>query len=453
MCELEILSTQRLFNSVGHATRKRRPSSTFFIFITAYLVIVSMIVDSMKLDTVHTGRIPPSLLLAKPRTSLTTSTRPIRLRVVLKAFPNYRDKDDPSSSSMLLPLLKLASTHFSSQALYTAIRLKIPDILGERRLSLDEISANIGEKCNRDALLRTMRLLAAIDVVEETQLMICDGSQVAYSLTSIGTSLREGTSESPSMASCILHWMERPLWDAWLELPPFIVEGGKSPYPFDRANDGISSDWWYNAQDHPDSLKHANDFVKLIHKAEVEAVANGFDWSICRGKRLVDIGGHHGQLIGAIHAMEPSIECFCLDLPQVIACAPKDPERRVKLVPGNVFDPTTIPPCDVILMKHFLDRCMWDDDETITILKSCYNALHDINGIVIIAEAVLPDYGTVNSDNSLQLSMDALYMLVGRAGQRTVTEWKHLADASDFKIDRIEFTSVPSSSLIILKKR
>jgi hypothetical protein len=441
-------------------------SGIFVVFIAAYYVVTTiMSVHSIMLTTIQNGRSSNSLVLRqrKSRMSFTLSSMEgIRLQLVHMAVPNDLhnnnnnnvDDDDDPSSSLLLPLLKLASTHFSSQALYTAVRLKIPDILGDDHLSIDEISISIGDKCNHDALRRTMRLLVTIDIVEERHVVLKGyTSQATYSLTRLGTTLRQGSTEIPTMASCILHWMERPLWDAWLELPPFIADGkASSGYPFERANNGISSDYWYNAQDHPESLQHANDFVKLVHKAEIEAVINGFDWSTLRGKRLVDIGGHHGQLIGAIADKEPDIECSCLDLPQVIACAPIDPNRRVTLVPGNIFEPTTIPLCDAILMKHFLDRCMWDDDETIKILKSCYGALHDKNGIVVIGEAVLPDYGKINADNSLELSMDALYMLVGREGQRTETEWKRLAKASGFEIDRIVATNVPSSSLIILKK-
>jgi hypothetical protein len=152
-----------------------------------------------------------------------------------------------------------------------------------------------------------------------------DGT-IAFSLTRTGLLLRRGRGP-PSMASCIQHWMEQPLWDAWLELPNYIKEGTtSSSLPFDRANGGVSSDFYYNAQDHPESLKHANDFVRLIHDNEIQAVVNGFDWASLANKnsnqRLVDIGGHHGKVIGAIAQKNPSLDCVCLDLPEVIASAP-----------------------------------------------------------------------------------------------------------------------------------
>jgi hypothetical protein len=347
-----------------------------------------------------------------------------------------------------LPLLKLASSHFATQALYSAIQLNILTILGDKQISLEEIATKISHKCNQNALLRTLRLLTTIDIVQETTIVRSDGSTsgVSFTLTKLGQSLKDDA----GMTACVQHWLERPLWDSWLGLTDYIVEGETSMVPFERANDGISSDFWYNKDDHPKSLEHANNFVRLVHKKEIEAVVTKFDWSTLDGKKLVDIGGHHGQLVNAIHDKIPGIDCYSLDLPNVISNAPKT--DQITLVPGDVFDPSTIPSCDAILMKHFLDRCMWEDEETIKILQNCGKALDSTTqGILIIAEAVLPDYGESNKDNELQLYMDALYMLVGREGQRRCSEWKELANQAGFDMVDIINTDVPSISLICLK--
>jgi isoliquiritigenin 2'-O-methyltransferase len=355
---------------------------------------------------------------------------------------------DDNNDEFFMPILKLASAHFVSQALFTAIKLNIPDILGEQRLSTDEIASHLGESCNGNALLRTLRLLSTTHILKEETRDETD--VVEFSLTKLGKQFQRGTKENPSMASCIQHWMERPLWDTWLELPEYILgDRGDLDSPFSMANGGRSSDYWYNEQDHPESLIHANNFVRLIHAHEIDAVVNAFDWTIFRDKILVDIGGHYGNLATVIAEREPKIDCYCLDLPNVISKAPE--KDNVSFLPGNIFDVATIPSCDVILMKHFLDRCMWNDNETIQILLNCHCALNP-NGRLIIAEAVLPSYGTVSEDNSFPLYMDALYMLVGREGQRTESEWATLARQSSFKIKYIQQTRVPSCSLIVLEK-
>jgi isoliquiritigenin 2'-O-methyltransferase len=354
-----------------------------------------------------------------------------------------------SDDFLFIPILKLASAHFVSQALYTAIKLDIPDILGDQQMSVDEIASRLGETCNGSALLRILRLLTTTHILkEETR---DDTKTVQFSLTKLGKRFQKGTAEMPSMASCIQHWMERPLWISWLELPDYIMGlGGDDDSPFSMANGGKSSDYWYDEHDHPESLICANNFVRLIHTHETDAVVNGFDWTVFRHKTLVDVGGHYGGMASAIAEREPMIDCFCLDLPGVISKAPK--KDNISFIPGNVFDVATIPSCDVILMKHFLDRCMWNDRDTIQILMNCHRALNP-NGTLIIAEAVLPSYGTVTEDNSFPLFMDALYMLVGRESQRTETEWMTLARQSSFKIKYIQPTATPSCSLIVLGKQ
>jgi hypothetical protein len=109
-------------------------------------------------------------------------------------------------------------------------------------------------------------------------------------------------------------------------------------------------------------------------------------------------------------------------------------------------------------MKHFLDRCMWTEEESVEILLSCRSALRDDHpsgrgGKLIIAEAVLPNIGHAKESNQVQLYMDALYMLVGREGQRTEAEWECLASKAGFQIERITPTSIPSCYIIVLEKK
>jgi len=397
--------------------------------------------------------------------------------------------------SMFPGILKLASMHCASQALSTAVRMKIPDFLGEKTMSVEELArlienANPSNKgldkeerlpCHRDALLRILRLLVTIDVVREELAEEGQGFQISpsmsmgssfrFSLTPLGLNLRTSPTNEVSMSSSILHWMEEPLWNSWLEVPDYIREGGfedkeDTLLPFERANGAVSSDDYYNQDDHPESLKHANDFVRLIHEHELKAVVEGFDWSHYKNQRLVDVAGNNGKLAEAIAESEPSLDCTCLDLPSVIgSILPEQQPKNVKLVSGNVLSPDTIPDCEVILLKHFCDRCMWFDDQTVEILRSCKTALQRSGQInprtdelqprrkLVIADAVLPDCGNINEQNELSLYMDTMYMLVGRERQRTRSEWKALGEAAGLRLSGIIETGVPSCSLIVLEPK
>ena len=91
----------------------------------------------------------------------------------------------------------------------------------------------------------------------------------------------------------------------------------------------------------------------------------------------------------------PSIgDCYCLDLPEVIDDAMladsnggKIQEKKddVILAPGNMFDASSIPPCDIICTKHVL--CDFDDGDVIRALQSFHKVL-STGGKVIIMDAV-----------------------------------------------------------------
>jgi hypothetical protein len=115
------------------------------------------------------------------------------------------------------------------------------------------------------------------------------------------------------------------------------------------------------------------------------------------------------------------LDCYTsLDLPKVLATAPGT-LAGVQLVGGTIFDSSTIPKCDAILMKHSLHRCMWKEDESVAILQSCADTGAKV---IVIAEAVLPDIGHNNTNNDSQhvsLYMDApvQYILLGRKSKGT----------------------------------
>jgi hypothetical protein len=147
-----------------------------------------------------------------------------------------------------------------------------------------------------------------------------------------------------------------------------------------------------------------------------------------------------------------------LDLPQVIASIPakSKPSKNVELIGGNIFDPATIPECDVIVITHFLVRCMWTEQETTQILQTCHDVLSPTEGHVILAEAVIPDTGSRSSSSKASLmsvSLDALYMLVGRERQRTESEWRAVSHSAGFRVKGVITTNAPSCFLIALEKQ
>ena len=262
----------------------------------------------------------------------------------------------------ILPLMQLAQAHFTSQALNAVVQLGIPDIIGDRKLTMDEIVSEMDGGSNKEALLRTMRLLCSVGVFYEEQ-----QNEVVFGLAPVGALLQTRTTQ-PSMASFVSHWTEKPMWEAWAELVDYIAGKHSTSTPFEAANGKSLIDFY---KDNPQSAQYRNAVAKFVSSGEIPAILDGFDWTSLHDKTVVDIGGGYGDMMNAVAERYPSIHCICLDLPDVIASAP--PCDSIQLVGGDMFDAATIPPCDAICMKHVL--CDWSDEEATTILKNIHSVL------------------------------------------------------------------------------
>lgn len=346
-------------------------------------------------------------------------------------------------------LLELSSMHFTSQAIHTFTILGIPDILGSCEMSLHEICQKLSPTTNKDALARTMKLIVPTGIVVH----VAREGDDYFRLGDMGLLLQTQSKDQPSLACLVRHILEEPLWNAWLQLPAYILGHGPDmkSSPFERCN-GQSSDTYYSVESHPQSLKFANDFVRHISNLEINSFVSLVNWSEFVGKTVLDIGGNNGRVLEAVanSVQNQNMTFQSLDLPRVIDKVERIP-KGVELIRGNILDESTIPFSDIIIMKHFLDPCMWDDEQTITILKTCHKKTPH-TGMLIIGDAVVPDFSDAKNIENPEIAMDALYMVVGRHGQRTESQWKKLANECGFMIEKITRTPSPTCSLIFLTK-
>ena len=108
-------------------------------------------------------------------------------------------------------------------------------------------------------------------------------------------------------------------------------------------------------------------------------------------KKLLDIGGNTGKWAIASTAYNKDVSITVMDLPQQLNMAKEKIEQlglqeRVSFCPVNILDEEQAFPkgFDAIWMSQFLD--CFSEDEIVSILKRCYNALDD-DGYVYILEA------------------------------------------------------------------
>lgn len=391
-------------------------------------------------------------------------------------------------------LFQLTTAHFTSQALRSFVILGIPDIFEEttETLTVDEMVTRLVHRDSnpivvpKDALYRILRLLTTADVVCQ-KLIVMDTDErkiksksneenvtadkiLSFGLTETGILLQQSKSNAESMAPFVLHWMDEPIWNAFAELPHYMSDSVASGYPFDRANEGISASEYYSSQvasqsktttaldTQASSSRYRSQVAERVSSSEIPALMETIDWTRFANQTIVDIGGGYGDLMAAVvdkynhdrGLNHPSlnITCYCLDLPTVVNG--EEAPDGVTLVPGDMFEPATIPKCDLIISKHVL--CDWPDDDVIRMLKSSHSVLSG-QGKVMIVDAVLLDGPDASNKWQIQALIDVLLMLTGRHMDRSISQWRRLASSAGFRVEEVvSCPSSPSLNITLLSK-
>lgn len=347
----------------------------------------------------------------------------------------------PEQMASAIPaMMDLAQAHFTSQCLYTVLKLGVPNVVGDGQLSVAEIAKALPGTPHQEALLRCMRTLAVAGVFEESA---GPSGEFVFALTPMGALLQMGVPQ-PSMACGVHHFMEKSTSSAWGLLPDYVA-GKLEALPFDCANGSPLFDYF---REHPESGGPYQEFMDSLSSGELPAVIQEVDWASFAGKTVVDVGGGSGFVMGVVADQFEEVQCISFDLPDIIE-ANGSPPGGVTFASGDAFDAKSIPKGDVIFMKHFLHN--WDDNDAARILKSCSEAL-PASGVVVVAEAVLPAPGEATAANKQQFYFDALKMLSG-GKERTKQQWEALASAAGFGVDRVVDTTSPMCHIITLSKR
>ncbi|EPS74295.1 hypothetical protein M569_00461, partial [Genlisea aurea] len=144
-------------------------------------------------------------------------------------------------------------------------------------------------------------------------------------------------------------------------------------------------------------------------------------------KSLVDVGGGFGVTIKIIKDKHPSIQCFNLDLPHVIAKAPSFP--GIEHVAGDMF--VGVPKADAVFLKWICHN--WSDEQCIKLLRNCYDALDD-DGKVIIIDNVMLNEPTETVDFKCMAAMDVLMMTFYLGGvERREDEFNDIFGQAGFR--------------------
>jgi ubiquinone/menaquinone biosynthesis C-methylase UbiE len=320
-------------------------------------------------------------------------------------------------------LMQMLTGYWNTQILYVAAKLGIADFLEHGPKTSDELAISTGT--HAPSLYRLLRALANLKVFEEDE-------AGGFSLTPLGQCL---VSSTPGSMRARAIFGGEELYSAWGDLL-YSIQTGDSAFghvfkmPF----------FQYLAENE----ETATNFNKTMAGSAVQAadaIITTYDFSWA--KTIVDVGGGDGTLIASILNAHPQARGILLDTQQVAESARKrlvaaGLSERCEVVVGDFFE--AVPDGgDIYLLSWIIHD--WNDERSLTILKSCHRAMQP-GGKLLLLEEIVPSVNETSMSKPYDLHM---LVLTGEGRERTEAEYRMLLDKAGFRMTTIIPTTLPRS--------
>ncbi|MFN7922460.1 MAG: methyltransferase [Bryobacteraceae bacterium] len=273
--------------------------------------------------------------------------------------------------------MQTAFGFWSSKVLLTAVEFDVFTKLGSRRLTGEELGAEVG--LHPRAIHDFFDTLVAMKFLDREG----DGPGGRYFNTPDGLHFLDRT--NPRYIGGILVMLNARLFKFWHDLPD-ALRTGKAQNETKHGQKGIFEELY---ADHG-KLEQFLGAMTGLSRINFEALADKFDFS--RYGTLCDVGGATGLLCIEVAKRHPNLRCTSFDLPPVEPVAMKHIEAaglsvRVGTAAGDFFrDP--LPKADVITMGMILHD--WNLEKKMHLIRSAYDALPE-GGALIAIEALIDD--------------------------------------------------------------
>ncbi|WP_327174186.1 methyltransferase [Streptomyces sp. NBC_01335] len=256
-------------------------------------------------------------------------------------------------------LATLASGGCISRVLAVTARLGLADILDGGSMTPDDLATHTGT--DRDVLLRILHVLSQYEIFER-------GPDGTFALAEEFAALRKDHPHSVRNR-CIL------LAETYDDAFGALLSTARTGRPgFDEVFGASLYEYLEGA---PDAEQVFDAAMAELARSAAEAVAEQFDFSPVR--RVVDIGGGNGTVLGAILARNPHLEGVCVDRPSVCArsaaraaAAGHPLGGRLTFHPANIFE-SVADGGDLYLLKNVLHDWPWH--LCLRVLASARNAM------------------------------------------------------------------------------
>jgi hypothetical protein len=274
-------------------------------------------------------------------------------------------------------ILQTAFGFWSSKVLLTAAEFKLFTKLADRRLTGEQLAAELGLQGR--ATVDFFDALVAMKILERDG----DGPGARYFNSPLSALYLD--ERSPRYVGGILVMLNERLFKFWHDLPQ-ALRTGQAQSEGSRGKKGFFEELY---QEIP-RLEQFMGAMTGVSRINFEALAEKFDFS--RYRTLCDVGGATGLLSIEVAKRQPHLRCTSFDLPPVEPIAQRHIAAaglgdRVSTAAGDFFrDP--LPRADVITMGMILHD--WNLDKKMHLIRAAFDAL-PAGGAFIAVEAIIDD--------------------------------------------------------------
>lgn len=325
-----------------------------------------------------------------------------------------------SSTTSPMQLLAMTQGLIIHQALYSAAKLGVADLLKDGQLTCSDLARTL--KVNESALYRILRLLASQSVFEEKVPRTFVNTELSYFLC---------TGVPGSVRSILIFRGSEFFFSPFAEIL-YSIETGRSA----RAK-VLGVDGFEYLRTHPEMARIFDDAMTNMSELIGGAVASAYDFG--KWGSLMDVGGGNGMLLASILRTYPGLCGVLADLPHVLDRAQQrdflggELESRIAMEPCDFF--REVPPgCQAYVMKSVIHD--WDDDRAHEILVNCRRVV-PADGALLLVEWALPE-GNLPSVGKVG---DVAMLVLTGGKERTFQEYGDLLAGAGFRFNQVYPTS------------
>lgn len=325
-------------------------------------------------------------------------------------------------------VVDLITGGWRAQAVYTAVKLGLPDLVHSGRTTTDELAESTG--ASREGIHRLMRLLVAMGV-------FAGGGTTGYRTTAVSEALLDDPRSLRDM--CLLHGEE--FYSAW----------GHAHHAVTTVSSGFEAAYGRPFYAYLSQERDAAErFARTMNAGSMffHRVPDVLDFS---GRSVVDVGGGGGHLLASVLRAVPDARGTLFDREHMLPEARRHLTAavgtdRVELVGGDMFE--SVPAGgDVYVLCRVLAG--WDDDAVVRVFENCRRAMACPDSRLVVIDRLVADEGS----SVLPALWDLHLLMINGGRHRSRESFTTLLERADLEVERAVDLPMENTALVAAPRR